>query len=50
MARLRQERQEIVGRPRAEPLAGLERHLEDGGPQVGEQDMEIVRIDPSLLR
>ena len=31
-------------------LAGLERHLEDGGPEVGEQDVEVVRVDPGLLR
>ena len=48
--RFREEGQEFVGRRRSEHLAGLERHLEDGCPEMGEQDVEVVRIDARLLR
>ena len=34
---------------RAEDLARLERPLERRGPEVGEQDVQVVRVDPRLL-
>ena len=35
---------------RPEHLARLERQLERRGPQVGEQDVEVVRVEAGLLR
>ena len=47
---LGEEREQVVRGPRPEPLAGLERQLERRGPDVGEQDVEVVRVQPRLLR
>ena len=49
MALLAQEREQVVGRARPEHLAGLERQLERRRPEVGEQDVEVVRIEARLL-
>ena len=38
-----------VGGLRTERVAGLERQLEHGGPQVGEQDVEVVGVEARLL-
>ena len=46
---LREEGEEVVRRRRPEDLAGLERQLERRRPQVGEQDVQVVRVDPGLL-
>ena len=45
----RDEREEVVDRPGTEHVAGLERALERGAAQVGEQHVEVVRVDPRLL-
>ena len=50
VARLREEREQVVRRARAEDLARLERQLERRRAEMGEQDVEVVRIDPGLLR
>ena len=47
---LGKERQEVVGRGGSEPFARVERALEDRGPEMGEQDVQVVRVDPGLLR
>ena len=49
MTLLGQERQQVVRRRRPEPLARLERQLERRGPQVGEEDVEVVRVQAGLL-
>ena len=49
-ARLAEEREQVVRRPGPEPLAGLERQLERRGADVGEQHVEVVRVEPRLLR
>jgi hypothetical protein len=47
--RLGGEREEVVRRPRPERLAGLERQLERRAAEVGEQDVQVVRVEPGLL-
>ena len=47
---LGEERQQVVRGCRPEPLARLERQLERRGPQVGEEDVEVVRVQAGLLR
>ena len=44
VALLGEEREQVVGRRRPEHLARLERQLERRGAQVGEQDVEVVRV------
>ena len=44
-----EEREQVVGRRRPEHLAGLERQLERRRPEVGEQDVEVVRVRARLL-
>ena len=46
---LGEEREQVVGRARPEHLARLERQLEGRRAQVGEQDVQVVRIEPGLL-
>jgi hypothetical protein len=46
---LGQEREQVVGRPGTEHLARLERQLERGGLQVGQQDVQVVRIEAGLF-
>ncbi len=50
MAPLAEEGEQVVRGAGSEPLAGLERQLERGGAEVGEQDVEVVRVEPRLLR
>ena len=50
VALLAEEREQVVGRAGPEDLAGLERQLERRRPQVGEQHVEVVRVEPRLLR
>ena len=50
VAFLGQERQQVVGRRRPEHLARLERQLERRRPQMREQDVQVVRVEPGLLR
>ena len=50
VAFLGEEGEQVIRRPRPEHLARLERSLERGAAQVGEKHMEIVRVDPRLLR
>ena len=47
---LGEERQQVVRGRRPEDLARLERQLEGGRLEVGEQDVEVVRVQPRLLR
>ena len=47
---LAEEREQVVGRTGPEDLARLERHLEGRGAEVGEQDVDVVGVDPGLLR
>ena len=49
VALLAEEREEVVGRGRPEDLARLEGHLEGRAADVGQQDVEVVGIDPGLL-
>jgi hypothetical protein len=49
VAVLGKEGEEVVGGPRAEGVAGGERKLERGRLEVGQQDVEVVRVDPGLL-
>ena len=49
VARLRDEREQVVRGARPEHLARLERQLERRAAQVGEQDVEVVRVEPRLL-
>ena len=49
VARLGDERQEVIGGQGAEPLAQLERELEGGASQVRQQDVQVVRVEPRLL-
>jgi hypothetical protein len=44
-----QEREQVVDRPRPEDLARLERHLEGRGPEMCEQDVQVVRVEAGLL-
>jgi len=46
---LAEECEQVVCRPRSEPLAGLEGELEGGRAQVREQDVEVVRVQACLL-
>ena len=45
VALLGEEREQVVGRRRPEHLARFERQLERRGAQVGEQDVEVVRVE-----
>ena len=49
VAFLGEERQQVVGRRGTEHLARFERQLERRGAQVGEQDMQVVRVEARLL-
>ena len=49
MTLLGEEREQVVGRAGTEYLARLERQLERRGPQVREEDVEVVRVDARLL-
>ena len=46
---LGQEREQVVGRSGPEHLARLERQLERGGLEVGQQDVQVVRVEAGLL-
>ena len=50
VALLGEEREEVVGRRLAEPLAGFEGQLERRGAHVGQQDVEVVGVQARLLR
>ena len=50
VAGFRNEREQLVGGRRSEDLARLERQLERRAPEVGDQDVEVVRVQPGLLR
>ena len=45
VALLGEEREQVVGRPGPEDLARLERQLERRRPEVGEQDVQVVRVE-----
>ena len=49
MPRLPEECQQVVRRRRSEDFAGVERALEGGAAQVGEQDVEVVGVRSGLL-
>ena len=49
MTLLGQEGEKVVGRPRAEDLARLERQLEGGRPQVRQQHVQVVRVEACFL-
>ncbi len=44
-----EEREQVVGRARPEDLARLERQLERRRAQMGEQDVQVVGVEPGLL-
>ncbi len=50
MPLLGEEREQVVDRAGPEDLARLERQLERRRAQVGEQDVEVVRVEPGFLR
>ena len=49
MAFLGKECEQVIGRPRPEDLAGIERQLEGRCAQVGQQDVQVVRVEARLL-
>jgi len=49
VAFLGDKREELIDRAGPEDLARVERPLERRAAEVGEQHVEVVRIDPSLL-
>ena len=50
MAILGEEGEQVVGRRRPEPLTRLERQLEHPSPDVGQEDVDVVRVEAGLFR
>jgi hypothetical protein len=49
VAVLGQEGEQLTGRTWAEAVSGGEGQLEGRGPQVGEQDVQVIGVQPRLL-